>query len=133
MVFANTTPCRFDLVLAHTLLHMTRTLASTIKFVHQSSALCALVLWLLFFFPCIFLFSCCLLNKALSSLLICLLDALWCLDVNDTLAFGLRMMSFQHGGSLLSRPRNKSYLYIRLSLLGADMILKLKTSHGLAD
>jgi hypothetical protein len=58
---------------------------------------------------------------------------LWVVDVNDILTFGLMMMSFQHGSSLLSKSRNKSYLYIRLNLLGPDLILKLKGSHGLID
>jgi hypothetical protein len=57
----------------------------------------------------------------------------WVVDINDILTFRSRMKSFRHRGSLLSRPRNKSYLCIRLSMLGVDLILKLKTSHGLAD
>jgi hypothetical protein len=58
---------------------------------------------------------------------------LWIVDVNDILAFKLKKMSFWHGGSLLSGPMNKSYICIGLSLLGTDLILKLKTSHGLAN
>jgi hypothetical protein len=54
-------------------------------------------------------------------------------DVNDILAFGSRRMSLRHGGSLLSRPRNKRYLYIGLSLFGTDLLLNLKTSNGLAN
>jgi hypothetical protein len=57
----------------------------------------------------------------------------WVMNVHDILAFGSRMMSFRHGGYLHSRLRNKSYLCIGLSLLGGDLILKLKTSHRLAD
>jgi hypothetical protein len=36
-------------------------------------------------------------------------------------------------GFLLSGPKNKSYLCIELSLLRANLILKLKTSNGLAN
>jgi hypothetical protein len=57
----------------------------------------------------------------------------WVVDVNNILAFGLRMISFWHGGSLFSRPMNKNYLCIGLSLFGADLILKPNTRHGLAD
>jgi hypothetical protein len=58
---------------------------------------------------------------------------LWVVDVNDILAFGSRMMTFWHGGSLLSRSKNKSYLCIGLSLLRVYVILKLKTNRGLTN
>jgi hypothetical protein len=57
----------------------------------------------------------------------------WVVNVYNILTFGSRMMSFRHGAYLHSRLRIKSYLCIELSLLGGDMILKLKTSHGLVD
>jgi hypothetical protein len=61
------------------------------------------------------------------------LDPLRVVDVNDILAFKLRRMSLRHGGSLLSTPRNKRYLCIGFSMSGADLLLNLKTSNGLAD
>jgi hypothetical protein len=54
-------------------------------------------------------------------------------NVNNILTFGSRRMSLWHGGSLLSRPRNKHYLCIGLSLSSADLLLNLKTSNGLTD
>jgi hypothetical protein len=56
----------------------------------------------------------------------------WVVDVNDFLVFGLRMMSFGMR-ILLSRPRNKCYLCIGWGLFGANLILNLMYSHGLAD
>jgi hypothetical protein len=58
---------------------------------------------------------------------------LWFVDMYDILVFGLRRLSFWHGGFLCLRLRNKSFLCIGLSMLEGDMILKLKTSHGLAN
>jgi hypothetical protein len=82
------------------------------------------------------------LNNALSSLLIYLLDALggicFC---SKPLACGcerypgfqVKEDKFLAWDSLLSGPTNKSYICIELSLLETYLILKLKTSYGLAD
>jgi hypothetical protein len=53
-------------------------------------------------------------------------------DVNDFLAFGLRMMSFGMR-ILLSGPMNERYLCVGWCLFGIDLILNLMYSHGLAD
>ena len=56
----------------------------------------------------------------------------WIVDVNDFLAFELRMMSFDMR-ILLSGPRNKRYPCITWCLFGTNLILNLMYSHRLTD
>jgi hypothetical protein len=53
-------------------------------------------------------------------------------DVNDSLAFGLKRISFGMR-ILLSRPKNKRYLCIEWYLFGANLMLNLTYSHRLVD
>ena len=92
----------------------------------------------LFFFPlfsCTFSFLFLVVIRLYHHSLICpvlLWSIPWVVDVNNFLAFGLKMMSFSIR-ILLSRMRNKRYLCIGWCLFGAELILNFTYSHGLAD
>jgi hypothetical protein len=86
---------------------------------------CCLIFHFIPLFPYTFSFMFLLLIRLYSFSLICpflLWSSPWVVDVNDFLAFELRMMSFDRR-ILLSGPRNKHYLCIGWYLFSADLIV----------
>jgi hypothetical protein len=83
---------------------------------------CLLVFFFFYFVFCSFFVIC--LNKNCS----------YPLDVNvkSFLAFELRIMNFGMW-FFAYRPRNMSYLCIKLSLFGINLLLQLNMSYGLTD
>ena len=92
---------------------------------------CCLIFQFIPLFPCMFSFLFLLVIRFYSFSLIYLFllwSKPWVVDVNNFLAFKLRMISFSMS-ILLSGPRNKRYVCIEWCLFGADLILNLMYSH----